>query len=240
MIGQRLLDQVMRLRVGRRGYVMCTAPRSGSNLLCQYLTSTGVLGKPLEYFNASARRILNDPAYPDDPTLQVQQILTTGATGNGVYGVKVFAYQNAAVAATLDWPRSLPNLTCIYLKRRDRLGQALSWARALQTSQYRSTQPKQGVAVYDARVIRERLEALAWEDTEWRQFFESRRIAPFEIVYEDFVVAPQETVDRIADFVGIRAAARIVHDQIDLAIQRNAETEEWRARFLSEQQGALR
>lgn len=231
MIGRYMLDRLMRRR---RGYAICTTPRSGSNLLCQYLTSTGIMGKPLEYFNGPARRALNDPRYPDDPVLQLRQILTTGMTPNGVYGVKVFAYQNAAVAASLDWTRALPNLSFIYLTRRDRLGQAISWAKALQTSQYRSTLPKQGVAIYEARLIRERLDALRWEDTEWDRFFQSRCITPLHIAYEDFIIAPQQTVDRVAALVGVRRTPRIAFDQVDLRIQRDVETEEWRVRFLDE------
>ena len=30
-----------------RGFAICTTPRSGSNLFSQFLTSTGVLGRPL-------------------------------------------------------------------------------------------------------------------------------------------------------------------------------------------------
>lgn len=235
MIGRYLLDRVMRLGLGRRGYAICTTPRSGSNLLCQYLTSTGRLGNPLEYFNAPARRALNDPCYPDEPILQVRQILTTGMTPNGVYGVKIFASQSAAVTAKLDWTRSLPRLSFIYLRRKDLLGQALSWAKALQTSQYRSTQPKQGLATYEARLVRERLDALRWEDEEWHQFFQSRCITPLEIAYEDFIIAPQQTVDTVAAFVGVRKPPRVAYDQIDLRIQRDGETEEWRARFLDGQ-----
>ncbi|TPL71848.1 hypothetical protein FJ941_28635 [Mesorhizobium sp. B2-3-13] len=41
-----------------RGYSICTSPRSGSNFLCQHLSSTGVLGHPLEYFNGRGRRFL--------------------------------------------------------------------------------------------------------------------------------------------------------------------------------------
>ena len=39
-----------------RGYAICTEPRSGSVFLCRLLRSTGVLGKPTEYFNADAVR----------------------------------------------------------------------------------------------------------------------------------------------------------------------------------------
>src|SRR4051794_11021098 len=32
------------------GYLVCATPRSGSTLLCELLTSTGVAGRPAEYF----------------------------------------------------------------------------------------------------------------------------------------------------------------------------------------------
>jgi hypothetical protein len=54
-----------------RGYAICTSGRSGSNLLGQYLSSTGMLGNPLEYFNGAGRRMLGQPDYPDDPSRQI-------------------------------------------------------------------------------------------------------------------------------------------------------------------------
>src|SRR6266576_2925028 len=33
-------------------YIICATPRSGSSLLCEALTNTGVAGKPKEYFGA--------------------------------------------------------------------------------------------------------------------------------------------------------------------------------------------
>ena len=109
-----------------RGYAICTSPRAGSNFLCQNLTSTGVLGRPSEYFNGAARRALDDPLYPDEPADQIRWILTKGATPNGVYGVKLFAHQQDRIAPHLSWTQALPALHFIYLERRDLLGQALS------------------------------------------------------------------------------------------------------------------
>ena len=86
-----------------RGYVICTALRSGSNYLCQLLTSTGKLGAPLKYFNGHSRRIFEDPSYPDQPEAQIAKILTVGAAPNGVYGLKLFNYQHIAVSVQLDW-----------------------------------------------------------------------------------------------------------------------------------------
>ena len=222
------------VRVGLRGYAICTVPRSGSNLLCQWLTSTGVLGNPLEYFNGPARRTLTDPNYPDECKAQIEWILTRGATPNLVYGVKLFASQDLAVSTELDWRRALPRLTYVYLERRDRLGQAISWVRALQTSQYRSTQPTQGEIRYDAAMIRERLATIDGEYAHWTEFFQRRRIEPVRIVYEDAVQEPQEAVDRLAAAFRFEGQARIDESRIDLAIQRDAVTREWQARYLAE------
>ena len=73
--------------------MICTTPRSGSNYLSQILESTGVLGRPREYFNGPARRVLDDPSYPDDVEAQIERILTDGATANGVYALKLFPDQ---------------------------------------------------------------------------------------------------------------------------------------------------
>jgi LPS sulfotransferase NodH len=125
--------------VRQRGYAICTQPRSGSNLLCQVLSSTDQLGYPLEYFNGPGRRALGLPDFPDDPKLQIEAVLRLGATPNGVYAVKLFASQFATFSRRLRWIDLLPNLHFVYLSRDDLLGQAISWVRALQTEQYRSS-----------------------------------------------------------------------------------------------------
>lgn len=219
------------MRNDQRGYAICTAPRSGSNLLCQYLTSTGILGRPLEYFNWQGRRSSEDAAYPIEPSDQCRMILTRGATENGVYGVKLFWYQHTDTSALLDWTRALPNLSYIYLERRDRLAQAISWARALQTSQYRSTQLRRAEPVYDADAIRLRLYELDREYAHWASFFAQRGLAPLTFAYEDFIGDPQPAVDAVARLLGMPPSP-IAPEQINLAIQRDALSEEWRARFL--------
>ncbi len=213
-----------------RGYAICTAPRSGSNLLCQYLASTDVLGRPLEYFNWQGRRGNEDPTYPKDPAAQIHRILTRGATKNGIYGVKLFYYQHTETSATLDWRHALPNLSYIYLKRRDRLAQAISWARATQTSQYRSTHIRRAEPVYDAKLIQQRLDDLNQEYAEWLAFFSHWNIAPLTLVYEDFVCNPQLAVDAVARLLGVPSPP-IAPERIDLAIQRDALNEDWRERF---------
>jgi LPS sulfotransferase NodH len=217
-----------------RGYAICTSGRSGSNLLCQYLSSTGMLGNPLEYFNGSGRRLLGCPDYPDEPSQQIDWILTEGATPNGIYGLKVFPAQVELVEKSIRWTELLPNLRFVLLKRRDILGQALSSVRALQTEQWRSSMPARGPARYDGAQIYARLQNAARDYARWDIFFARKAVAPTIIVYEELLADPQSAVDQIAVLFDLRGRARAASERIDLKVQRDATTEEWRARFLDE------
>lgn len=220
-----------------RGYAICTSGRTGSNWLCFLLSSTGQLGNPREYFNCEARRQFDDPNYPAEPAEQFRRILTMVATPNRVYGLKVFPPQHDAISPTCAWTRLLPNLKFIWLQRRDILGQALSAARAIQTGQFRSTVPANALPTYDANLIKERLVAAVKEQARWSLFFARTGIVPLPIYYEDVVVNPQTIIDRIADLVGSKQRVIIQPDLIELREQRDAVTEEWRARFLREEGG---
>ena len=217
-----------------RGYAICTSGRSGSNLLCQYLSSTGMLGNPLEYFNGAGRRQFGQPDYPDDPSRQIDWILTAGATPNGIYGVKIFPAQFDQVDKAIRWTDMLPNLAFVLLRRRDLLGQAISAVHAAQTGQWRSTMAAQGPAKYDGAQIYQRLQGAVRDYARWDIFFARKGVELTTIVYEDLLKDPQSVVDQVAELFRLRGQARAASRGIDLEIQRDAMTEEWRLRFLDE------
>jgi len=217
-----------------RGYAVCTTGRSGSNVLCQYLASTGLLGRPREYFNAAARRMYDHPDYPDERGRQIEHVLTTGATANGIYGIKVFPGHFDLVAETLAWPRLLPDLRFLLLQRHDLLGQAISSLRESQTGQWRSTMPVQGTPSYDGDRIHECLRGIVRDYARWELFFARNGIEPTRVAYETLVDDPQACVDDIAAVFGLRGRTPIDMGQVTLQIQRDALTAEWRARFLAE------
>jgi LPS sulfotransferase NodH len=219
--------------VRKRGYAICTQPRSGSNLLCQILSSTDQLGYPLEYFNGPGRRALGLPDFPDAPELQIEAILRLGATPNGVYAVKLFASQFTAVSRRLRWMELLPNLHFVYLSRDDLLGQAISWARALQTAQYRSGQPAERLAVYDAGLIHSQLMTIVQERAQWEAFFARTGIKPVRIVYERLLEDRPSYVGLVANLMDVEDPV-VDQRRVDVAIQRDAVTEEWEQRFRAE------
>jgi trehalose 2-sulfotransferase len=220
-----------------RGYMICTTPRCGSNYLSQLVASTGVLGNPREYFNVEGRRRNDDPEYPDDPCEQLKQVLTTGRTANGIYAVKMHYYQLAALKQIVDPFRDLPHLHYIVLKRRDVLGQALSWSRALQTGQFRATHTAWQAATYDQRQIRQSLVWLMDERASWRKTLRTLKARPLVLTYETVMGDPQRAVDRVAAFMALGRSPRIDPALVTVSVQRDKTTDDWRARFLAETGG---
>jgi LPS sulfotransferase NodH len=218
----------------RRGYALCTAPRSGSNWVCELLASTGALGYPLEYFNTLGRRTFTDPAYPSDPAAQARYILAHSTSPNGVYGVKLFPWQHDAVAAHVRWNDVLPNLRLVHLARRDLLGQALSALRAQQTKQWRWNVTAHGAARYDGAGIDVCLQMIVREYARWELYFARNGVQPLRLVYEDVIASPQSAADGVADLLQLGYRPIIDPGRVTLRPQRDAVTEQWRARFHAE------
>ena len=115
-----------------RSYLVCSTPRSGSTLLCETLSDTGVAGRPAEYFEAlrgtglprqpreyfhgledpEVHRLLapTEPGRPEPPgafAAALARALREGTTPNGVFGVKMMWGYFLDLAARL---RELPGL----------------------------------------------------------------------------------------------------------------------------------
>jgi LPS sulfotransferase NodH len=222
------------VRLANRGYMICATPRTGSNYLCQLLTSTDLLGKPVEYFNVIPRRRTHDPKYPEDPRLQLRITRSWGATRNGIYGVKLLSTQLKVLAGRADPFRELPNLSLVRLERRDLLGQAISLVRARQTLQYVASLPQAATPTYDPERIRSCLRQLEGQRTAWDRIMARLGVRPLFFHYEDIVDDPQGTVDQIAALMGLVPPVPIDPALVTYSIQRDAINAEWRRRFLIE------
>lgn len=162
----------------------------------------------------------------------MKRILADGRSENGVYGAKMFASQFRAVSRSIRLTQELPNLRFVRLVRRDVLGQAISWVRALQTGQYRATQPVIRAPAYDKRAIARQLDAILDEYRSWERYFARTGEPAIELVYEDLVRDPQGGVDCISALFGV--TARLRPGEISLTVQRDAQSEVWRNRFIQE------
>jgi LPS sulfotransferase NodH len=210
-----------------KGYVICSEHRSGSTFLCQLLRSTQVLGNSREYFRdpALALRIERDPA-------ELDALVEQASTPNGVYGIKIFTYQ-FDVTMKSRWPERLPALHWIYLQRRDLLGQAISYVRTLQTGQYLSAEPVRGEPRYDAVAISRHLARLADDEVRWRRYFARNGLPILWLTYEQVAADPVAAVAAVAAHIGEPAVEPYLA-QVNMTVQRDDISEEWRARFIAD------
>src|SRR5207244_248621 len=84
-----------KLRYPRRCYVVCTIPRSGSNLLTDGLRDTRRAGMPKQFFLPKAESAYGadlgiDPAA--DYAAYVRCIVNTKATRNEIFGFKLMSW----------------------------------------------------------------------------------------------------------------------------------------------------
>lgn len=198
-------------------YVLCATPRSGSTLLCDLLTATGVAGEPHSYLRAEdigywagEWGISGSPADAGFERAYLAAMARAGRAGTGMFGLRLMwrsvgeaaARFDAALGGASDLARRFeqafgPTLF-IHLSRRDKLAQAASLVRAEQTglwhlaadgSERERTAPARTPAFDAARISRTR-EMLAADDAAWSGFFARRGIGPLRLWYEDLAADP--------------------------------------------------
>ena len=140
------------------------------------------------------------------------------ATENGVLSIKVHWQQLERVLPSLrahsgggdrsdaealeSW---FPNARYVFLRRADKLRQAVSYHRALRSGMWWSTSGRKGHRLSDhdlAEVERLRRELVEQEER-WRRFFRESGRTPLEIVYEDLARRPRATTASVLRFLGL-------------------------------------
>ncbi|HFC08997.1 MAG TPA: hypothetical protein ENJ54_03940 [Chloroflexi bacterium] len=233
-----------------KSYVVLMAPRSGSTLLCKSLGDVE-FGNPIEAFHKE--RALRDQygwdINFDDPYEYLVQVLEY-QTRNGILGMKLNWGQfqrflkiarnflDGIGAPSLEPHETLevffPNLLYIHIKRRDKLAQAISYSKALQTGEW--LRPKSGEIriahppQYDRRLIEYSLWKLLAIDNAWLSFLRRYQIPHLEVWYEDLSKKFSETLASVYRYLGVTAEP----PPPSLAKQADRTSLAWRERFLQE------
>jgi LPS sulfotransferase NodH len=263
-----------------RSYLICTTPRSGSTLLCELLTATGIAGRPDEYFQQlrstkqpmTARdylagvadeiipqedhageleqHLLYDPHRFFDYEEYVGWVRERATTPNGVFGAKImWPYMAGLVDGLSTIPgndpgmspaevlgRTFPRLHYVWLRRMDKVRQAVSLWRAIQTWHWRTDARAKAPACeaqprYSFEAIDHLRRQLIASDRAWEIYFERIRTAPLTLTYEEFVQDLHETVAYTLDHVGIRYPADARYGVPDTARQADELSERWVSTF---------
>src|SRR5438552_16660004 len=211
------------LRHPRRCYVVCAVARSGSNLLTDALRETGRAGQPKQFFSelfqaGYGAKYGLDPV--NDYARYVRGVIDATATSNGVFGFKLMGWslegflarlrgtgQFASADSTdLNVLRSaFPRLQFIRIIRRDKLRQAISNARAMQTGLWNLADGKNAVgeAHFDRDLIAQCLREGESEEDAWDSVFDNFAAAPLTIEYEQLSRYYERTVRSVLDLLGI-------------------------------------
>lgn len=188
------------------------------------------------------------------PAEQVfREITEAGTTGNGVFGVKIHfqrpfsdfhnavevlqAYFGDRLASPHElFCRAFPRLSYIWLRRSDRVAQAVSLFKAIRTSEFvrvdGSDDPIAPVVVedFDFAEIRRLADWLQRGDDGWRTFFKRHRIEPMTIDYEDLAAHYEPRLRSVLDYLGLSAQcatiARTRHHR-----QADEISAQWAARY---------
>lgn len=197
-----------------RSYTIAFTIRSGSNLLCDVLARNG-LGYPTEYFQAplgiANARLYDTLGVPRRDFKTFIERLVTLRSQNGVFGSKVaWDHKNALLAALADacdpsirdLQDYFPNHCWIYLRRRDRIAQAVSAWTAQETGVWSDANGTGGGSArpapdYDFFAIFTVFFSLLVEDYLWGVYFAGMPQPPLALWYEDIVEAPAATLTQV-------------------------------------------
>lgn len=205
-----------------RSYFICTTPRSGSTLLCDLLKGSGLAGRPYEYFCKVHMPAWFETFGVSNFSGYLQKTLEAGTTANGVFGVKLPGeqfdelaklvrqfptYQNRNISLSEMMADLFPDLHYIWLTRRDKVRQAVSVLRAIQSGIFHThVEPRDATdrkAVFQYESIDFFVQALVMQDVTWQEYFTEAGVVPLTLVYEDFCQAPEETVRCILDYLRV-------------------------------------
>lgn len=230
--------------IPQTSYIICATPRSGSTLLCEALKNTSLAGIPDEYFGPMHVSRWNDQWHTKSDAEYVRKTLETGTTPNGVFGVKIMnvywnhfinQLQNAQNQNECPIPQLVssifPNVHYIWITRRNKVQQAVSWCKFLQgvawywTKEEPQVLKKEPVFNYD--IIDEFIQQVVMAEAAWQAYFEACGIVPHVVVYEDFAQSYEPTALGILKYLKIPIPENLQFQPRKLKKQADATSEEW-------------
>lgn len=239
----------------RRMYVVASTPRTGSTLLCRSLWDTGLAGAPKEYLNPMQlrdwevrlgswtsvvrHRMLSGAGLAligrlgwDEERLDehLARVMDRRTGADGWFGMKLHAHHHRQWFAAHGLEERHGPVRWIRIHREDRLAQAISWERALQTGRWASHQDATRVAPrYSRAAINRRLVAIDRDERWWDDHLDGREVLAFS--YERLVRNRAVCVREALRWLGIEGASGVGLREAALERQADAVSVEWARRY---------
>jgi trehalose 2-sulfotransferase len=224
------------------------------------LRETGLARQPRQYFEDPSVQDIAErltptlpgpPEQPGDFEPWFRYVLQRGSTLNGVFGAKMmwnylddFKLRMAELPGLGDLSFNerleavFPRLKIIFMRRRDKVAQAVSLWKAIQTQQWRTESESDSEQVetdetpdaqYDYRAIEHLLNELHRWDARWEDWFHATGREPIRVFYDEFTVSRAATIGRVLDALGIDPPAP--QGKKPMRRQADDRSKDWVARF---------
>lgn len=198
------------------------------------MTDTQLAGFPQEHFNPwFMGDAINE--FPDQLIYEkshITNLIEKYTSPNGVFGTKAQFDQIVDFVGLGRLESFFPtSLKYIYIQRRDKIGQAVSLARAEQTDQWMSGQAIQREPQYNYFQIRSCLREIKLQEKGWETYFMERGIKPYRVNYEELAANPEPVILGALDYLGIKRPAGFQAPTPRIQKQGDSLSEEWIARF---------
>jgi LPS sulfotransferase NodH len=240
----------------RTSIVVLTTPRSGSSWTASLMRSTRVMGECREWLNGlvfdHGARDFPRPVVDGSPDATrgfLDGLRSVSSTQNGVSAVKIISPVWDSLPPRIAawglgdgcgdaWAATVfPRPAVLVLRRRDRVARAISWWRAQSTrefARFTGSRDAPPAPAYDFAALRMALQEVDRHAALLERAVRTlRAVEGAELVerdYEDMLDTPGEAVRALADAAGV-ALPPGHRFESELEMQRDATTEEIRARF---------
>ena len=222
----------------KRSYTIAFTMRSGSNEICNLLGRNG-LGSPSEFFQ---KPIPGEPSFVLDGFSRIVSRYQV----RGIFGSKMAQEHRAGLDAQLrnaipGYTRLddvLPNHKWVWLSRRDKIMQAISWCRAETSNRWAARSAGEGKSSdysYDYLHILSRVMLIHASEQGWEAYFQQNEIEPYRVVYEDFFADVGPQLARLIKYLGgLPPDYTTVDKGATFAVQRSEKSYQIRERFVSD------
>ncbi len=225
-------------------YLICATHRTGSTLLCEALKNTGIAGQPEEYFWREYEILWQQRWETSSYSDYLDKVLQYATTPNGVFGAKVmyayfddFVNKMRQIQGYVDLRTHelistfLVNPRYIWIRRRDKVRQAVSLYKAVQSQHWELYTndpiiPYQELA-FDFEAIKYWLQTIIRDEASWQEYFTQCGIYPFNIFYEDFVAAYEATILGVLRYLKIAIPEDFAIDKPQLRKLADTISEQW-------------
>ncbi|NBD38426.1 MAG: hypothetical protein GVY10_07655 [Verrucomicrobia bacterium] len=180
-----------------RDLFIAATPRSGSELLCQWFLRSYLYGWTGEWFAFGT--VEGDAAHlgvPGETRLGplLEALRREKAADDGRVSLKMMwpvfaAFRGQEGASPLSFLR---DPECVWVRRRDKVAQAVSLYKAEKTDKWRSEAGDQEDVPYSGADIARCLQRIRAEEAAWEAFFAEEELEPRLVTYEDFAPHQRE------------------------------------------------